>query len=244
MKRFHIYAIIALATLAGCQKDNGSCFISKGEVVTESRPIGTVRNIVVHDNVDLILTHDPDNQSLRVEAAENLIKFVETSVDGNKLTIRNNTKCNWLRDFNTPFRVYLSLQRLDSLSYRSSGNVSCTNILPNDSIQVDIWEGAGSVRMKIAVDKSTFYIHEGTVDLFVEGSSWVNFLSSRASGPADLSSLRTQYTFMYSSSPNNCYVNAEQHLSVTIDNIGDVMYTGDPVINVVMNSKGRLIKME
>lgn len=245
MKRQLLYIVFLMVLVtSGCMKDKGPCFTEAGDIVSESRPVSSVRLVELHDNVNLVLTHDTTDHSLRVEAGKNLISSVKTEVTGDKLIITNENQCNWLRDFDIPFTVYLSLAKLDTLIYRSSGDVSCTNVIPNDSIQVDIWEGSGTVNLNVRVDKSRFYNHAGTADLYVTGSSWVNFLSSRASGRADLTGLQTQFLYMYSGSPNHCYVNAQQVLSVTIDNIGNVYYLGDPEIHSVTNSSGKLIRME
>ena len=242
----YILHIVFLLTLgfSGCIKDKGPCFTGAGDIVSESRPVSSVRLVEVRGNVNLVLTHDTTDHSLRVEAGKNLISSLKTEVTGDKLIITNDNQCNWLRDFDLPFTVYLSLAKLDTLIYRSSGDVSCTNVIANDSIQVDIWEGSGTVRMDVRVEKSRFYIHEGTADLYVTGRSQVTFMSSRASGRADLTGLHTQLLYMYSGSPNHCYVRAVKLLAVTIDNIGDVYYLGNPEIRSVMNSSGKLIRME
>jgi hypothetical protein len=180
-----------------------------------------------------------------VETGKNLLGGIETSVTGSRLYIRNHNWCNWMRSFDVPIRVYVSVSNLDSLEYRSSGNVSCTNTLLNDSIKVDIWEGSGSVELKLEMEKAFFTLHEGAVDLTATGNVWVNFISSHGLGPVDCIGLISQYAFVSTSSPNHCYINVQQYLDGSIDNVGNVYYTGDPsTINMRIRDSGQLIRIE
>jgi hypothetical protein len=213
-------------------------------VVKEQRDGGNITYIQVLDDPDVIIRQTTGERRIVVETGENLLKGIKTEISGNTLTISNSNTCNWMRSFDIPIRVYVDVNRLDSLEYRGSGDLITEGPLTNDSIKVDIWEGSGTLNFSVDVFRSRFYIHEGTADLVVTGSSWINYLSSKAFGIADLRGLDTQFNYMYSSSPNYCYVSAVQTLAATIDNIGNVFYWGDPQVEAVYNSSGKLIKME
>ncbi len=227
-----------------CQKEGAGCFKGAGEVVIEEREGGDIRYIEIFDDPDMILNQKSKDCKILVETGENLLEGIITDVSGNALTIRNNNTCNWMRSFDTPIKVYVDVMSLDSIVYRGTGDVITANTLINDSIQVDIWEGSGRIDLNVEVFKSKFYIHEGTADLFVKGSCWINFLSSKAYGPADLSQYTTQFTYMYSSSPNNCIVRSVQLLAVTIENTGNVYYLGDPRIEAAITGEGKVIRLE
>ncbi len=230
----------------GCQKDKGlDCFKSTGKIVIEERSVGIVNVIELHDNINLILTHDTFKTRLAVEAGENLLYKITTGVDSNKLILRNNNNCNWVRSFDTPVNVYLTAPRIDTIIYRASGDISTTNALVNDTLQVDIWEGSGSINMNVNVAKSRFYIHTGTVDLTVHGSSQVNFISSLGYGPVNCLGLETKFTYMRTASPNDCYVNTSVELAVEIENIGNIYYKGaPPTVRGVVTGDGKLIKLD
>jgi len=227
-----------------CQKEGAGCFRGAGEVVIEEREGGDIRYIEIFDDPDVILNQKSADRRILVETSENLLGGIITDISGNALTIRNKNTCNWMRSFDIPIKVYVDVSSLDSIVYRGTGDVITSNRLVNDSIQVDIWEGSGTIDLNVEVFKSRFYIHEGTADLYVSGSCWINFLSSKAYGPADLSQYTTQFTYMYSSSPNNCLVSSVQLLAVTLENTGNVYYLGDPQIEAVINGEGEVIRLE
>lgn len=239
-----IMFILLIFVQVSCNKEGAGCFEGAGQVVLEEREGGDITYIEILDDPDVVIIQKSGDRKIMVETGKNLLKGVKTEISGNKLTIRNSNTCNWMRSFETPMKVYVEVGYLDSLVYRGSGDVITENSIVNDSVKVDIWEGSGTLIFDVDVFKSRFYIHEGTADLIVKGSCWINFLSSKAFGPADLGDLNTQFTYMYSSSPNNCFVHAEQVLAVTIDNVGNVYYKGDPQLETVINSSGGLIKIE
>jgi hypothetical protein len=230
----------------GCSKENGSgCFVPAGEYTTQERPGGDIRIIELHDNVNLILTQQDAAGPITVEAGKNLINGISTEINDNRLVIRNGNYCNWTRDFDNPLNVYVPVSKLDTLTYRASGNITCTNTLTNDSLHVDIWEGSGSVKFNVDNQKSRFYLHEGTVDLNVKGQTIVFVLSSHGFGPVDCLDFESRLIYMNTESPNDCYVNALITLEVEIRNIGNVYYTGNPPsINAVINGGGQLINLQ
>jgi hypothetical protein len=230
----------------GCNKENGAgCFTPAGDLTSQQRPTQGIRNIELYDNVNLILTQVDSDEPITVETGENLIDGIQTDIDGKKLVIKNNNYCNWTRDFDNPINVYVPVTKLDSIYYRSSGDISCTNTLVNDTLHVDIWEGSGSIEFKLDNIKSRFYIHEGTIDLNLSGESVICILSSRGFGPVNALGLECRAIFMNTRSPNDCYVKALNTLEVEITNIGNVYYMGNPPnINATVNGGGQLIMLE
>ncbi len=233
--------------LSSCNKDEGfDCFKSTGSIITEDREVGNVNHIELHNNINLYLTQDTIKDArLVVEAGENLLSKILTDTHENTLVIRNQNTCNWVRSFEKPINVYLSLPRIDSIMYRSSGDLVSMNTITNDSIKLDVWEGAGSIILDIQTIKSEFYIHYGTAYVEITGHSSVNFIASLSHGQVNCLGLQTGYTYMRTTSPNDCYVNASTVLSVEIDNIGNVYYKGDPSdLSIFGSGSGSLIKLE
>jgi hypothetical protein len=235
--------ILILLLTNSCKKEGAGCFQGAGKTVVEDRPAAGFTTIELQDNINLSLSHSNSNNSVQVESGKNLIKGIKTEISGGVLTIRNENWCNWMRSFDVPLNVHVSVGKLDSLVYRGSGDITCMNHLQNDSIKIDVWEGAGSIQLKLSNEKTKLIVHQGTVDLTISGSSWVGILASNGYGFLDCQALNTQYTYLGTTSPNHCYVNAQQYLSVEINNIGDVYYSGDPrTVDLQTSSTGELIK--
>jgi hypothetical protein len=232
--------------ISGCSEEGGfDCFMPTGEVKKEPRYVSAFHFIEIHDNINLFLTQDTLVNKLEVEAGENLLPGITTEVENGHLYLRNENTCNWVRKFDIPVNVYISFSRLDSMIFRAAGDLTFTTPWQNDSIQFDVWEGAGNIDLKLDVFKSRVYVHYGVVSIVMSGNSQVSYLSNKGYGPVDAQGLFTKYSYLNTLSPNDCIIWAENEIGVTIDNIGNVYYKGDPaVINKQLNSSGRLIRLD
>ena len=241
-----IIGLMMVLLAAGCSKDGGGdCFRSTGEVKLETRTVAGFHLIEVHDNINLILAQDTTGYALQVEAGENLLDDITTEVENGHLVIRNGNTCNWVRSFEVPISVYIRFPSLDTIIFRAAGDLTFTTAWRSDSIQMDVWEGAGTLSLDLDVFKSRIYVHYGVVDVVLKGTSQVNYISNKGYGPVDARQLSTKFTFLSTLSPNDCFVNVQSEIGATIENIGNVYYLGDPaVVSEVTYSTGRLIRLE
>lgn len=244
MKRLIMLILPVLALmLSRCGDDDGVCISSTGKTVTQDRSGLSYHYVEVNDNINLILTQDSINTGIRVEAGENLIDGITTEIDSGRLVLRNTNSCNWLRSFSVPVNVYLNFAKLDTLIFRAAGNITCTNEWTNDSIFFNILEGGGQANLKLNVFKSFLYIMYGTVNVDVTGISQVTYISSHGYGPVHAEDLLSKFTYAFSSSPNDVFLNASVELDVKITNIGNVYYSGDPTdISTDISGGGKLIE--
>ncbi|MBU2652053.1 MAG: DUF2807 domain-containing protein [Bacteroidetes bacterium] len=242
--RTYLFILVLLITTS-CDKDDVfGCFKGTGKIVKETRNVGDFKGIIMRDNLDVILIQD--NECLvEVEAGKNLQSDIKTINENGVLEVRNENGCNWVRSYDKPMRVYLHVKQLDSIEYRSSGDLITENTLQNDSIKLDIREGSGSIRLSLDTQKSRINQHFGTADVTVTGKSNVNFIYNASYGPVNCENLETVFTYMNTSSTNDCYVNVSYVLEVIISNAGNIYYRGNPTeIKQVVSGSGQLIRME
>ncbi len=238
-----IITIIAF-TFFSCKKDVGDCFTNTGKIITENRTSEDFNLISLNNNVNLILTQDSVN-TVMVEAGKNIISSIKTEFVNGHLNIKNTSSCNWLRSYAKNINVYVSVKRLDSLKYKSSGNVSCTNTIKNDSISIDVWGGAGTIELDLDMRIARLNIHYGTVDMIFHGSSSVTYIYAASYGPFHCEDLYSGNVYINNRGTNDCYVRAKKVLEATIENIGNIYYYGNPeVVSSNITGEGELIKME
>jgi hypothetical protein len=244
LKKVHIIAFLVILFLTGScdKKDSAGCFTNTGPLTTEKRESSSFRFIEMNDNVDVYLSYAPQH-SIEVRSGKNIIPGIKTDIDNETLRIYNKNSCNWVRSYKTPIEVHVAAPVIDSIVYQSSGNLISSNQFINDSLKLDVLEGGGSIQLWVDLRKGFFNLHYGTVDLNIRGSVHINYLSSRAYGPAKLQDLDTEFTYMSSYSTNNCWVRATNTLHVSIMNVGDVYYYGDPEsLQVEIIGEGNLYK--
>lgn len=232
--------------LYSCEDANPlDCIKNTGEIVKEERAIDSnIRTVVLYDNVNLVLTQST-NQYLEIEAGKNLQKNIKIKIQHDTLIISNNNICNWIRDYKKEIIAYLNIGNLYNIEYRGSGDISCTNTIENDSIRLDVWEGAGKVELDINVQTNQTYLHIGTADIHLSGTCNTNLISSKSYGLVNAQHLISSYTYISSSSSNHCYVNTIHHLDARIYSIGNIYYANEPqLIKTYITGSGQVLPLE
>jgi hypothetical protein len=231
-KMFRYSLIIALLvflagfSLVSCQK-SGKCFSNTGSVIMQERPVTPFDSIDLADNVNLILTQDTAFR-ITVEAGSNIISGITTEIQDRQLLIRNLNTCNWLRSYDKPLNVYVSVKNLWKISYNAAGNVSSTNTLRGDSIKIEVWGGCGTIDLNLEYVEGWFVLNMGTADYNLHGKCDIATFYMNDMGFCQAKDLVSRYCVVNSRGTNDCYVNSTVALYATIENIGSVYYTGNP----------------
>ncbi|MEI6433730.1 MAG: head GIN domain-containing protein [Bacteroidota bacterium] len=227
--------------MSACSKDGGKCVSSTGQIVVQDRRISEFDSIRVLDYVNVILIQDSVN-GVKAEAGENIIGGIITELSGRELVIRNTNNCNWLRDYDKPINVYISVRNLLKIHYESSGDITCADTIRSGYLKIDVWGGCGTIDLKIKVVDGFFLLHLGTATIVLNGICNISSVYSGDFGLLQLKGLKTGYTFVTNSGSNDCYVNATHALEAKITSIGNIYFSGNPKeIKASITGAGQLI---
>ncbi len=228
--------------LFSCEKAHlGDCFKSAGEKTTEFRNLPDFHRVNLHDNVNLVIEQGYETNCV-VEAGKNLLKGITTEVsEFGVLEIRNGNECNWVRSYDQPLTVYLRVQHLDTLEYKSIGNVSMKDTLFQDRFVVNLYEGAGKLDLLIHANAAQIGLHYGTQELLVSGICGMVYAYSSGFGVVDLRDLQASLLYVSNVSSNHMYVRSSSVLDATIKGLGNIYYYDDPEISLNKIGQGNLI---
>jgi hypothetical protein len=210
-----------------CNKEGGKCFTNTGSIMTQERVVADFDSIALYDNVDLILTQDTANR-VNVEAGQNIIAGISTTVTNHMLVIHNLNNCNWLRSYESPIRVHVCVKNLMKVHYESAGNITSTNTIHANNLHIDLWGGCGVVDLDVNINIGTFIQHMGTADMVLRGQCNVSSVYAGDYGKLQLSGMATGYTFVKNAGSNDCFVSVSKVLDATIGSIGNIYYSGNP----------------
>jgi hypothetical protein len=212
-----------------CKKaDLLDCFNSTGKIVKQEREINEFSSVLLKDNVNLYLRPSNHNK-LVLEAGTNLMPKIITSVnEKGVLEIENENTCNWVRSFDKPLNVYLDFMTLDSLEYRSVGNIYCEDTLRMDHFLVNIYEGSGILNLLINIKEFQVNLSYGTADVKVIGRAGSSYLFQAGAGRIDESEAISKNAFIRNWGSNNMFIWASEMIEVEIKGIGNVYYKGNP----------------
>ncbi len=246
MHRIWIILLVFAGLLQSCQKSPlADCFKSTGNIVTEERQVANFNRILLRHNVNLHLRQALQNK-ITVSAGSNMMEKIGTAVnDDGQLEIRNDNSCNWVRSYDKPIDVYVDFVKLDSIEYRSSGDITGDGVLVFDTLKIDVLEGSGKIELEVMATVVFCGLTYGTADIVLKGNSDVSYLYSAGFGLVDTRNLSSKFVYVNNKSSNNLYLRATIELGATIENIGNIYYAGNPPdILLVKKGSGELIKLE
>ena len=244
LKRAIPFALLVL--LASCGKDQwDDCITSTGAVRQEERTVEGFHTVVLTDRVDLVLEHRAGN-SVGVETGLNLIGQVGTEVRDSVLHVSNNNRCNWVRSFKPRIIVKVPIDAVRKLELSGTGNVSATDTIRRNSFFILQHGAEGSVVLPVAVDELIVSLHTGSGDVTVTGRCNANaYLFSGIMSPIDASGMRCWNMNVNNSGVSDIRCEADGHLDVGINGIGDVYYGGSPNgITTNGTGSGQLIRVD
>jgi hypothetical protein len=242
---FRAVAYLLLSLISGsCEKSPlPDCFKSTGKVERETRDLEYFHGLKLYDNINLQLIPAAET-SLTLEAGRNLLGKIDTYVNEDSiLIIRNNNTCNWVRSYEKPINVYLRVRDLQTIEYRSIGDLSCSDTLRQDSLRIDVWEGAGTIDLGVNLKKCEANIHYGTAVIELSGITRQGYYYQLGAGQINASGLRAEQVYIRNWSSNDLFSWATKYLSAEIKGLGNVYYRGNPVISSSLQGQGKLLQM-
>jgi len=255
-----IFSILACTvTINDDWGGNGETVRGSGTVAEETRTLNGV------SGVDLALPGTlhiamGNSESLRIEADDNLMAYIQTNVIMGKLVIESRQGTN-LRPTH-PINYYLTVTELNSLVISSSGDIETEN-LQSGSFSITISSSGKvtisgldctSLHMKISSSGNTVIenLMADSISVTISSSGnldiqkgqvqqqEINISSSGEYHARDLESVSANVTL---TSSGEATIRVSDHLTGRLSSSGNINYIGDPDINVSMTSSGRTVQI-
>ncbi|MFH2144099.1 MAG: head GIN domain-containing protein [Bacteroidota bacterium] len=230
-----IYFIITGMVLLGigsCVDKYHTCIHGNGNVASEMRDLRAFNEINSEDDFNVYIQQDSVNEVV-VDAEENLLNYIVTSVSGSKLTLKyRDRRC--IRN-SEPVNIYIKTTDLNSVKLSGSGFIEIKN-LNTTNIELNI-SGSGDIEGDIIVDFIDAKI-SGSGELHLVGETTESELKISGSGKMSLFGMLCEKCFADISGSGNIYVSVSDFLDVKISGSGSVFYIGQPAINVSISGSG------
>ncbi|HEY4798930.1 MAG TPA: head GIN domain-containing protein [Bacteroidia bacterium] len=233
--------LILISLFISCSKENRwDCIKRTGEKSSQQRILPPFNKIFMKDNIDVYITQGPV-QDVRVEAGKNLVSLIKTEVSDGMLTLKNDNKCNWMRNYkNGTISVYITMPQIRYVYNYGSGEIKGTNSLSCDTLDI-LTNESGDVEFSLTA-RVVFLHLNSTSDVTLHGTAPILGISHEGEGYLYCNDLLTNITWSHSHASGNEYLNVQNGLYVTIDWAGNIYYTGNPTTELKGNGIGQLIK--
>jgi hypothetical protein len=229
---FALISIVILSTVS-CKWSVG-LVRGSGDIVTEERDVSDFHRVNLSGIGDLIISQG-DEESLTIEADDNIIQLIETDVSGGELTIQFKRGYSFVP--NTSIKFYLMVKELDKISLSGAGKTICDNF-EAEELEFDI-SGAGDIDFDISAADTKVYL-SGAGDISLSGE--VDRQKIRLSGVGNYNGkdLESRICDITVSGAGSATVNVSEELDVNISGVGNVNYTGSPRVEQEISGLGRI----
>ena len=240
-----VIVVIALLFVfqMGCKKPHErKCWKAHGEAVRVDRNVSDFSEIEVHDAVNVVLIQDTVNQVF-VRAGENVEPFVNVEVVNGILTLQNENKCDFLRDYDRVITVEVHAINLKKIVKHSTADITSDNTLQVPAFRLESYNGAGNIDIDLNTDSTSILIETGPSDVTLSGATDYFYLYHSGNGNAWCSDFLSNHTHVNSTTTGAFHVFASQHLNAEIFSYGNVHYYGNPAdIVLTRTNRGELIE--
>jgi hypothetical protein len=121
---------------------------------------------------------------VEIEGKSDILKEIETEVDGGKLSIKREGKWNNNWDNDDKVNVYITMSTIDALNVSGSGNLIAETLVKSQNLDLNV-SGSGSLKVEVEVSGDMEADVSGSGDLMVKGKC--SNLDSDVSGSGKVS---------------------------------------------------------
>jgi len=228
--------ILLIQFTNSCSSDSvPECFKGGGSIVVYEVPVEEFSSVNIAEGIELIIKQGPEYKVI-IETYDNLKNAITANVSNGELIVRNNTGCNWVRDYNTT-KIYITTPVLTQVYSASQFAVKSEGVLafPDLLLRSGLYGETASGSFELAVNSNSLTIEDNqsvycNVWGTVENLS-VNFYAGDARFEG--ANLIAQKVSVYHRSSNDIIVNPQQEVIGTVYSTGDLVLVNiPPVIQV------------
>lgn len=240
MKRFIILSILFSILLGSCHFLGGKRVRGNGKITTQSRTVNAFTSVDVSGGIDVYVKQD-SVVSVKIEGDENLLEYVQVTVDDGTLDIREEKGYNLKST--KGIKVYVSGPLFKHFEASGACDIYSENkISSNSEIGIHA-SGASSIKMDLNAPK---------VEAELTGASHVTLkgetktFSADGSGASGLKcfELMTEETDVEVSGASDAEVFASIKLVLHVSGASDVKYKGNATVSKEVSGAGSVKKVE
>jgi hypothetical protein len=207
-----------------------------GRVIVEDRAVSDFTGVTLATFGNLTIEQG-DHESLRIEAEENVIPYLEIKISGQTLEIKERHDAFL---FHTrPVNFYLTVKKLDTITLSGSGDIKAPALV-GEQLSINI-NGSGEVKLgKLDVDKIELNIAGSGEVTIAEGEADLQLIAVSGSGDYEARGLASDKAEVYVSGSGSTNLQARDYLAVVISGSGDVYYTGSPTVEQSIMGSGEI----
>jgi len=192
-----------------------------GDVVTKERKAESFTGVRVSTGIDVYLKQG-NNESLSVEADENLHEYIITEVRSGVLHVY--TEAN-IRKAERK-RVYVTMKNINSISTSSAGDVIGETPVKTDRLKLSA-SSAGNINLEVSAKDIVADI-SSSGDITLSGDADILEVDLSSAGDLNAFNLEVREADVSVSSAGDADINVREKITARASSAGDINYMGNP----------------
>ena len=202
-----------------------------GNVITETRQTGNFTGIDAGGAFEIEVRTGSATE-VKVEADDNLIKYIETRVSGNTLTITTKEGINFN---NGHYKVYITAPEINAINSSGAATITVKNTLKSSG-KITL-ESSGAATLTGEIDAPEVSIDaSGATNVTITGRTKNYTLEASGSATVKTGSLMSETAKVNASGASGVYVYSSVSLNAEADGAATVHYKGSG--STVVNTSG------
>lgn len=237
-----ISALFVLA--ASCKKANErSCFKSFGEPTQLEIPLDSVSQFKLYKNITYHVFQDT-LRKLVVKGGANVVEFVRATTEDHILSVTNENKCHFLRDFDNKIEVEIHYPFFYKIYSEANDSLIFHDTVSAEQLYIEQVLGGGGVRLCVNTMQLILTATHGVGGYKVSGQSQYADLRIQTNASGDATQLKCPLFDIDLNSSGNLRVNLDSaRASILIRGTGNVIYSGTPdSLIITKNGDGNVIQ--
>ncbi len=223
-----------LISFSGFAQWNWEKIEGNGQLKKETRTPGDFTSISSSGSWDVMVAYG-STCSVQVEGDENLLPYIVTEVESNRINIHSKKNTN-LRSKNK-IVIYVTLNSLTGIALSGSGNIMGEGKFSSDGpLQVSI-SGSGNIKMAFNNAQTVSMSIAGSGNIQLSGKAEKAEVSISGSGNAACANLQVNEVNARISGSGNIDIFSNKSVKASISGSGNVVYKG-PANDIESHSAG------
>lgn len=241
--------LFLLIVISGCDKEDApDCFKRTGDIISREVVVAPFEELIVYGRIKLFIEQGEEHKVI-VETGKNLIGNIQTTLEGKKLVLKNNSSCDLMRDYNTT-TIYITVPNLTWLQHAGNNTIESIGTLHfpniwlrslNQEKDPEIYTN-GDLKLNLVSD----YIRitsDNYSNFFLTGQTdYLNLYIADGDSRVEAENLIVKTVDIQHRGTNKLIVNPQEILKGEIRSTGDVITKNrPPLVDIETFYTGRLI---
>lgn len=232
--------VLSVCYISSCRFLGGKRVEGNGNRATVARTSGEFNGVEVRGSIDVEVTNGAEH-SIKIEADQNLIDFIEVENDGGTIKVSSRDGYNLRSDGG--IKVYATAPVFEHISVAGSGDIRSTGTVKGGSkLELQI-RGSGDIQMTVDAPAVETEI-AGSGSARLQGTTRSFGVDINGSGDVKAFELMSETANIDIAGSGNAEVFASKQLQVEIKGAGDVAYKGSATVNQKIMGAGNVRKVQ